>query len=73
MSLRDYIVKNKERVSLTQLLLQNEISRLRVWANVTADPIKEMPSSIRTSAEGNTSSVRDFDPDCQSCLMYLLT
>ncbi|KAJ9110206.1 hypothetical protein QFC20_003058 [Naganishia adeliensis] len=56
MSLRDYIIKNKERVSLTQLLLQNEISRLRVWANVTADPIKEMSSSIRTAAESNISS-----------------
>lgn len=58
MSLRDYVIKNKERVSLTQQLLQNEISRLRVWSNVTADPIKEMPASIRVPAEGNITSVR---------------
>jgi hypothetical protein len=55
--LRDYVLKNKERVYLLQTLLQNEISRLRVWANVTANPAKEMPASVKATSESNITVV----------------
>ncbi|KAJ9109086.1 hypothetical protein QFC21_000414 [Naganishia friedmannii] len=54
-SLRDYASRNTERVQLLNLLLENEISRLRVWMNVTSDPVKELPSSLRSSLESTIS------------------
>lgn len=56
-SLRDYALRNTERVQLLKLLLENEISRLRVWMNVTSDPIKDLPSSLRSSVESTVSHV----------------
>ncbi|KAJ9109753.1 hypothetical protein QFC19_001983 [Naganishia cerealis] len=54
-SLRDYASRNAERIQLLRLLLENEISRLRVWMNVTSDPLRDIPSSLRSSVENTIS------------------
>ncbi|KAJ9125427.1 hypothetical protein QFC22_000388 [Naganishia vaughanmartiniae] len=55
-SLRDYASKNTERTQLLNLLLENEISRLRVWMNVTSDPARDLPSGVRSSLESTVSN-----------------